>query len=148
MNKDTLTVRQRGKILWGKPFCVFIITKAIKNKSKQNQKNKSKKQLHHGVRIGFSAARPWVAIFLLDTMMTPPRSESGCGLIWILVTGSKARIHGLPTDWSPGGLGSNPCSDIYQLPFISHGASWQPLCVISSCKDNAASSDHFEDPVK
>ena len=39
------------------------------------------------------------------------------------------RIHGLPTVWSPGGLGSNPCSAIYQLPFINHWASCQPLCV-------------------
>ena len=48
LNKGTLTVRQRGRILWGKPFCMIIITKATKSKSKE--------QFQHGVRIGFLPA--------------------------------------------------------------------------------------------
>lgn len=117
---------------------MIIITKAAKKRSK--------KQFHHGVRIGFSAARPWVAICMLNTMMTPPRSESGSGLIWILMTGLH-RTHGLTTVWSPGGLGSNPCSAIYQLPFINHWASCQPLCQ-PPVKIILPSPGHFEDPAR
>ena len=51
LNKCTETVRQRGRMLWGRPFCMIIITKATKSKSK--------KQFQHGVRIGFfSATQP------------------------------------------------------------------------------------------
>ena len=42
----SLTVRQKGRILWGWPLCVIIITKATESKSK--------KQFQHGVRIDFS----------------------------------------------------------------------------------------------
>ena len=48
LNKGTLTVRQRDRILWGKPFCMIIITKAAKSMSK--------KQFQHGVRIGLLPA--------------------------------------------------------------------------------------------
>ena len=30
-----LTVRQRGRILWGRPFCMIIVAKAMKSKSKK-----------------------------------------------------------------------------------------------------------------
>ena len=46
LNKATLTVRQRGRVLLTKPLCMIIITKAAKGKTK--------KQFHYGVRIGFS----------------------------------------------------------------------------------------------
>ena len=49
-----LTVRQRGGILWGRPFCMITVTKAMKSKSK--------KQFQHEVRIGLSATVcrfPW-----------------------------------------------------------------------------------------
>ena len=42
----SLIVRQRGRILWGRPFCMIITRKAMKSKSK--------KQFQHGVRFGFS----------------------------------------------------------------------------------------------
>ena len=42
----SLTVRQKGRILWGRPFCVIIITKATKSKSK--------KQCQRRVKIDFS----------------------------------------------------------------------------------------------
>ena len=42
----SLTVGQKGRILWGWPLCVIIITKATESKSK--------KQFQHGVRIDFS----------------------------------------------------------------------------------------------
>ena len=45
LNKGTLTVRQRGRVLLSKPLCMIIITKAAKSKTK--------KQFHYGVRIGF-----------------------------------------------------------------------------------------------
>ena len=38
LNKDTyfsLTVRQRGRILWGRPFCMIIITKANRKQVKE-----------------------------------------------------------------------------------------------------------------
>ena len=41
----SLTVRHRGRILWGRPLCVIVITKAMESKSK--------KQSQHGVRTGF-----------------------------------------------------------------------------------------------
>ena len=44
----SLTVRQRGRVLWGRPFCMIIITEATKSKSK--------KQFLQGVRIGFFSA--------------------------------------------------------------------------------------------
>ena len=31
----SLTVRQRGRILWGRPFCMIIIAKAMKSKSEK-----------------------------------------------------------------------------------------------------------------
>ena len=46
LNKGTLEVRQRGRIPVGSPFCVNVITKAAKHKSK--------KQFQHGLRTGFS----------------------------------------------------------------------------------------------
>ena len=46
LTKDTLTVRQRGRVLWGKPLCMTVIIKAIRSKSK--------KQFQHVVRTGFS----------------------------------------------------------------------------------------------
>ena len=46
--QSTLTVRQRGRILWGRPFCMIIITKAMKSKSK--------KWFQCGLRIGFFSA--------------------------------------------------------------------------------------------
>ena len=42
----SLAVRQKGRILWGRPLCVIIITKATERKSK--------KQFQHGVRSDFS----------------------------------------------------------------------------------------------
>ena len=138
LKKGTLTARQRGKIIWGKPFCVIIITKATKKRSK--------KQFHHGVRIGFSAARPWVAICMLDTMMTPPRSESGSGFIWILMTGSiesmAYQLSGVQVAWV----------QIPVLPFISCHLSTigqvANLSVSTSCNDNPTSPGHFEDPAR
>ena len=139
LNKGNLTVRQRGKTLRHTILCDY------------NNKNNKK----HVKETAPSWSQNWllcctslVAICRLDTVMTPPRSESGCGLVRILMTGSKAGIQGLPTVWSPGGLDSNPCFAIYQLPFINHWASCQVLCVISSCKDNPTSPGHFEDPAK
>ena len=42
----SLAVRQKGRILWGRPLCVITITKATERKSK--------KQFQQGVRIDFS----------------------------------------------------------------------------------------------
>ena len=42
----SLTVRQRGRVLWGKPLCMTVIIKAMRSKSK--------KQFQHVVRTGFS----------------------------------------------------------------------------------------------
>jgi len=41
-------VKQRGRVLWGRPFCTTIETKVMKSKSK--------KQFQYGVRIGFFSA--------------------------------------------------------------------------------------------
>ena len=43
-------VRQKGRILWGRPLCMIIITKAMESKSK--------KHLQHGIRIDFSLQYP------------------------------------------------------------------------------------------
>ena len=51
----SLMVRQRVRILRGKPFCMIIITKAMKSKSE--------KQFQHGVRIGFLPATQLVFHF-------------------------------------------------------------------------------------
>ena len=40
----SLTVRQRGRVLWGRPLCVIIVTKGTESKSKT--------QFQHGVRTG------------------------------------------------------------------------------------------------
>ena len=48
LNKSTLTARQRRRILRGRLFCMILITKAAKSKSKR--------QFHHRVRIGFLPA--------------------------------------------------------------------------------------------
>ena len=44
--KVSLAARQKGRILWGRPLCVIIITKATERKSKE--------QFQHGVRTDFS----------------------------------------------------------------------------------------------
>ena len=44
--KGALTVRQRGRTLWGRPLCVIIVTKVTESQSKT--------QFQRGVRTGYS----------------------------------------------------------------------------------------------
>ena len=62
------TVRQRGRILWGRTFCMIIITKA--------KENKSMKQFQHGARMGFSLQQRNLVLFQI-------RGDARIGLIKI-----------------------------------------------------------------
>ena len=58
-----LTVRQRGRILWGRPL--HTITKA--------RKSKSKKQFQHRVRIGFSLQHLFPQLLVEDSVLPSNR---------------------------------------------------------------------------
>jgi len=62
----SLIVRQRGRILGGRPFCMIIITKA--------RKSKSEEWFHCGVRVGFFSAT-W-AVVLITLMCSICKNSS------------------------------------------------------------------------
>ena len=66
----SLTVSQRGRILWGRPFCMIIITIATKSKSK--------KQFQHGFRIGFFSATGLQPSRLLCPRTSGKNTGVGC----------------------------------------------------------------------
>ena len=78
LKKDTfsLTVRKSVRVLWGSSLCMIIITKTTKSKSK--------KQLQHGVRIGFSLQQfPTVQVH--STILWKGRQWSLCYIRWIFL---------------------------------------------------------------
>ena len=92
LNKGTLTVRQRGRILWCKPFCMIIITKATESKSK--------KQFQRGVRIGFLPATLILVAQSLSWGYRQAVSQS-CSPLKAGEFASKIHLHGCWQDSVP-----------------------------------------------
>ena len=104
LNKGTLTVRQRGRILWGWPLCMIIITKATESKPKKQLQLESELISPCNSCTGFLCMCVFGCVWLFSTPWTVPPDSSVHEVFqvrildWVII--SSSRGSSLLRDWT------------------------------------------------